>query len=312
MRARAVLLVGAVAALVVGCSGTSQPADEGAAASPSPAAPPSAVAPLPTPEPTAAPPTATPTPEPTPAPTPTTAPLPAGVTPAPAWLGTRVLPRRPDGFGEVQPTPPELVDRRFTTEDLLPPPPDDAFRATTGPVPAGVAARSSWHPQCPVSLDDLAYVTVTFWGFDERPHTGDLLVNAAVADDVVEVFRRLHAARFPLEQVRVIRADEVDAPPTGDGNVTTAFVCRPTTGATSWSQHASGLAIDVNPFHNPYVRGDVVLPELASAYRDRDDHRPGMIQPGDAVTQAFADIGWGWGGDWHSLADWMHFSASGR
>ena len=306
MRARTVLLVGAVAALLAGCSGAGSSADGAVTAAP--------VAPSPSPPAPDRPssPDPAPSPEPTPSPSATADPLPPGVTPAPAWLGTRLLPERPDGLGEVRPTPPELVDRRFATEDLLPPPPDDTFRATTGPVPAGVAARSSWHPQCPVALEELAYVTVTFWGFDERPHTGDLLVNAAVADDVVEVFRRLHAARFPLEQVRVIRADEVDAPPTGDGNVTTAFVCRPTTGATSWSQHASGLAIDVNPFHNPYVRGDVVLPELASAYRDRDDHRPGMIQPGDAVTRAFAEIGWGWGGDWTSLRDWMHFSASGR
>ena len=64
-------------------------------------------------------------------------------------------------------------------------------------------------------------------------------------------------------------ADELDAPPTGDGNNTGAFACRPTRGATSYSQHAYGLAIDVNPFQNPYVKGDLVLPELASSYLER-------------------------------------------
>ena len=69
--------------------------------------------------------------------------------------------------------------------------------------------------------------------------------------------------------------------------------------------------VDINPFHNPYLKGDLVLPELASAYIDRTDVRPGMIQPGDVVVEAFAAIGWAWGGDWNSLKDWMHFSASG-
>jgi hypothetical protein len=159
---------------------------------------------------------------------------------------------------------------------------------------------------------DLRYVTVSFWGFDGHPHTGELLVHATVAEDIVTVFARLHEARFPLEEMRITRADELDAPPTGDGNNTGSFVCRPTRGSSSWSEHARGLAVDVNPFHNPLVREGVVLPELATAYADRDLHRPGMIQPGDAVTEAFAAIGWQWGGTWRSMSDWMHFSHNGR
>ncbi len=230
----------------------------------------------------------------------------------PEWLGTRVLPFRADGYGEVQPTPPELADRRLMTIDLLQPPADNEFRWSASPVPEDVAARSSWSPGCPVTLDELAYVNVSHWGFDVLPHTGELLVNAAVAEDVVAVFRSIYEAGFPIEQMRVIRADEIDAAPTGDGNETTSFVCRPAVGSTNWSQHAFGLAIDINPFHNPYLKGDLVLPELASAYTDREDVRPGMVVEGDAVTQAFADIGWGWGGRWNSLKDWMHFSQNGH
>jgi hypothetical protein len=218
-----------------------------------------------------------------------------------------------DGLAAAQPTPPELDDRR------LPPPPSDlpapageAFAATIAEVPADVLARSTWTSACPVAAGDLRHVLLTFWGFDDRVHTGELLVHADVAEDVVGVFGALHAARFPLEEVRVIGPDELDAPPTGDGNVTTGFVCRDTRGASSWSQHAYGLAVDLNPFHNPYVKGGVVLPELATSYTDRRRLRPGMIESGDAVTAAFAAIGWGWGGDWSSLADPMHFSRNGR
>ncbi|MFN2556619.1 MAG: M15 family metallopeptidase [Nitriliruptorales bacterium] len=229
----------------------------------------------------------------------------------PSWLGTRVLPRRPDGFGEVRPTPPELQDRRFASLDLLPPPHDHRFDVRVQTVPGEVARRSTWHPQCPVALEDLRYVMLTYWGFDERPHTGELLVHAAAAEDLIRVFRRLYAARFPIEEMRVVSSEELRAAPTGDGNNTTSFACRPTTGGTTWSEHAYGLAVDINPFHNPYLKGDLVLPELATAYTKRSWRRAGMIAAGDEVTESFATIGWGWGGAWRSAKDWMHFSRSG-
>ncbi|MPZ88209.1 MAG: M15 family peptidase [Nitriliruptorales bacterium] len=244
-------------------------------------------------------------------PAPAESPLPEGLE-RPDWLATRVLPLRADGFGEIQPTPPELADRRLPPPDLLPPPEGDAFAATLEPVPDDVLARSTWSSECPVDVSDLRYLTVTFWGFDDRPHTGELLVHASVAEDLTTVFGRLYEARFPIEEMRVIARRELDAPPTGDGNNTTAFVCRPTTGGTRWSEHAYGLAADINPFHNPYVKGDLVVPELASAYLDRELERPGMIQAGDPVTEAFAAMGWGWGGAWRSVKDTMHFSHNGR
>ena len=229
----------------------------------------------------------------------------------PAWLGKRVLPRTADGYGEIQPTPPVLRARRFPTVDLLPPPRGNAFTSTATRVPREVVQRSTWSRDCPVGLDDLRYLTVSFWGFDQRAHTGELLVHRDIAKDITAVFRRLHQARVPIEEMRVVDAPELDLPPTGDGNNTTAFVCRPVRGATSWSQHAYGLAIDVNPFFNPYVKGDVVLPELASFFTRRERERPGMHVEGGASVRAFNSIGWQWGGMWSSTKDWMHFSATG-
>jgi hypothetical protein len=223
-----------------------------------------------------------------------------------------LLPLRPDGHGEVQPTPPELADRQLETVDFLEPPTSEEYLATVEPIPADVLARSSWTEECPVTLDELRYLTVSHHGFDGRVHTGEMIVNTAVAGDVVEVFRRLFEAEFPIEQMRVTRLEEVDDHPTGDFNETGSFVCRPAVGSTNWSQHAYGLAIDVNPFHNPYLKDDLVIPELASAYADRGDVRLGMIFAGDVVTEAFTDIGWAWGGNWDTIKDWMHFSTTGR
>lgn len=237
--------------------------------------------------------------------------LPPGVDEAPAWLGKRVLPLGPDGFGTVRQTPRPLRDRRLVTEDLLPAPRGDRFESAIGRVPGEVLQRSTWRRSCPVARNELSYVTVSFWGFDGEPHTGELIVHRSAAREVVSVFRSLHRAKWPIEEMRVTSGPELDAPPTGDGNNTSAFVCRPARLSAEWSQHAYGLAVDINPFHNPYVRGDIVLPELAIAYRNRNWRRPGMIRSSDVVTRAFAGIGWTWGGEWTSAKDWMHFSRSG-
>jgi hypothetical protein len=234
------------------------------------------------------------------------------VTRRPAWLGERVLPRRPDGFGEIRPTPGILRRRRLPTIDVLPPPRSARFSATIRPVPRPVVERSTWRPNCPVSIDELSYVTMSFWGFDHETHTGEMLVNASVAQEIVGVFKRLFESRFPIEEMRVVTREEQHAPPTGDTNNTSSFVCRPVTLGSTWSEHSYGLAVDVNPFQNPYARGDLVAPERALAYVSRTWRRPGMVFEGDVATKAFAAIGWGWGGRWSSLRDWMHFSQSGH
>lgn len=228
--------------------------------------------------------------------------------------GVHVLRVTADGFGEILPTPKSLRNRRYPTVDRLAPPEDGAFRSTVGPVTDEIRQRmgETWSPSCPVRLDDLSYVTVSFRGFDDAAHTGELVVAAAEAVDVVSVFEALFAADFPIEEMRLPTTADLDAPPTGDGNNTAALVCRAARGQTTWSAHAYGLAIDVNPFLNPYVKGDLVLPERASAYLDRTRTQPGIIHDGDLVVREFARIGWTWGGSWNSLKDYQHFSATGR
>ena len=231
----------------------------------------------------------------------------------PAWLGTRVLPVDPaTGYGVVRPTPPALRHRRWTLPDEVTTLPGRGYASrVVSPAPAHVVRRSTWRPGCPVRADELAWVRVVFWGFDAERHTGELLVHRDVAADVARVFGALYRARFPQEQVGILRTWDPDAPPTGDGNGTGAFVCRPSTGASYFSQHAYGLAIDLNTFQNPYAKGAVVLPELASSYLRRGDVRSGMVTADGPVVRAFAAIGWEWGGDWRYSKDYMHFSRNG-
>ena len=82
---------------------------------------------------------------------------------------------------------------------------------------------------------------------------------------------------------------------------------------TNWSQHAYGLAIDINPMQNPYVTSDgYIFDYHARRYRDRSLHLPGMIHPDDAVVRAFEAIGWTWAGSWTHDKDYMHFSQNGH
>ncbi|WP_307807824.1 M15 family metallopeptidase [Nocardioides xinjiangensis] len=245
-----------------------------------------------------------------------TQPLPAtgfGSVP-PRWLGTRVLPEDPrTGYGRVLPTPSVMRHRRWTLPDDVRPLPGRGYASeVVAPAPRRVVRRSTWRPGCPVAATDLAWVRLAFWGFDGRRHTGELLVHRAVAHDVAQVFGVLYRARFPQEQVGIVGSYDPDAPSTGDGNGTGAFVCRSSTGASYFSQHAYGLAIDLNSFQNPYAKGDVVLPELASSYLARARVRSGMVTADGPVVRAFARIGWEWGGAWRYSKDYMHFSRNGR
>ena len=92
--------------------------------------------------------------------------------------------------------------------------------------------------------------------------------------------------------------------------MTGSFACRPVRGGTEYSQHAYGLAVDLDPFQNPYHRDDLVLPELASSYLDRW-LRPGMITPDDRGARVRVDrLGVG-----RRLVDaegLQHFSLTGR
>ena len=233
--------------------------------------------------------------------------------PVEPWVvGANALPRRRDGYGVVRSTPPALVDRRLPTIDRLPPPPTTAFGSTIGPVPPEVLARSSWTPACPVKPEQLRYLVMSFRGFDARAHTGEMLVNASVAQTVVDVFKKLFAAGFPLEEMRISPGAELNLPPTGDRNNTEGFICRPRRGQNRWPAPAFGLAIDLNPFHNPYVSGDLVVPELASSYLSRGRVRSGMILDGGPVVRAFDAAGWKWGGRWPGPVNFAHFSTDGH
>jgi len=164
----------------------------------------------------------------------------------------------------------------------------------------------SWRPGCPVPPAELRLVTVTYWGFDGAPHRGELVVHEDLAGAFVRVFERLYRARFPIRAMVPVEAYHGSDDASMAADNTSAFNCRYVAGTRTWSAHAYGRAVDVNPVENPYLVGGRVLPPAGRAYLDRRDARPGMVLPGDAVTRAFAAEGFRWGATFGE-PDYQHF-----
>jgi len=186
-------------------------------------------------------------------------------------------------------------------------------------VRALVTKSGNHHAGCPVSFAGLRLLTVTHWGFDGKPQRGQMVVNARYATQLGQVFRKLYALHFPIRHMSL---SDIYGPVKGrpkDGDVTASFECRqaaasPCTGKArtgTWSMHAYGEAIDINPVENPYVGCGMTRDKTALSYLNRSRARPGMVTP--AVVAAFGSIGWGWGGAWTGATkDYMHFSANGH
>jgi D-alanyl-D-alanine carboxypeptidase len=189
------------------------------------------------------------------------------------------------------------------------------YRSSVRPLPTWlrqVMRGSSWHTGCPVGLDRLRLVGVTYWGFDREAHHGRLVVHRRVAHDVARAFGRIYAARFPIRKIRLVDRYGADDKRSMRADNTSAFNCRYRNGVCcTWSMHAYGKAIDVNPVENPELWSGGVAPPNGAAYVDRSVHRRGMIYRGDAVWSAMHAIGWRWGGSWTS-PDYQHFSTNGK
>jgi SpoIID/LytB domain protein len=193
-----------------------------------------------------------------------------------------------------------------------------AFEGEVFPIGPALRARligRNFHEGCPVPIRDLRLVRVSYRTFDGDVRRGPLVINERVADNVVWVFRRLFEAGFPIHRIGLPPRYRPPKPSDRDStrDLSSSFNCRPATGSTTLSQHSYGWAIDINPLRNPHVTPDGhALRPAARPYLDRSRRVRGMIHAGDVVVRSFAAIGWEWGGNWHTLKDYMHFSLTGR
>ena len=262
----------------------------------------SSVLSTPSPEPTATP---TPTLTPTVTPTPTITP-----TPTPAVLTSL------DGYAPGDVIADELIDtsnlsQYFTVSEICEG--DAVYQRIAG---------QSFVYNDDIALSELRYLKVLHVNFDGVYQVGEMIVNAAVAQEVTEILELLCEARYEIYSMYLIDdfwvGNGTDSDTNSiDHNNTSCFCYRPATGGGSLSRHALGLAIDLNPQQNPYVRvnADGSLScehENAAAYvADRSEDVPHVITESDYAYQLFTARGWTWGGSWNNPRDYQHFQTGG-
>jgi len=194
------------------------------------------------------------------------------------------------------------------------------FTSTVRPLAPSQRAQLTgqfWHAGCPVSLTALRLLSVTYVDFAGKVQTGDLVVNRSAAAPLARVFRRLYELRFPIRHLRFGETYVPQRSQPADGDISGSFECRRAvpspcgSGTGHWSNHAYGLAFDLNPIENPYTGCGRTRERASLPYLNRAKIRKGMVTP--AVVRAFRSVGWGWGGSWAgSTKDYMHFSWNGH
>lgn len=183
------------------------------------------------------------------------------------------------------------------------------------PIGEDIKARmrgKSYKANCTVPFDELCYLSVLHYDLNGEIRRGEMVCNRLIADDLLEIFRVLFDARYPIERMVLIDDYDADDERSMLANNSSAFNFRFIAGTNKLSSHSRGLAVDINPLYNPYVkrRKDGTLfvsPEAARPYADRSREFPCKIDADDLCCREFLRHGFVWGGDWHSLKDYQHF-----
>lgn len=173
---------------------------------------------------------------------------------------------------------------------------------------SGISYRENSH----ISLSQLRYITLAHHGIDGREHIGELIVNEAIADDIIYIFGELYDAKYPIEKLRLVDEYSGDDVRSMADNNSSAFNYRVIAGTDTLSRHALGMAIDVNPLYNPYITflpdgAEHCSPPQGLPYADRRRDFPMKIDENDLCFKLFTERGFEWGGNWSHAKDYQHF-----
>ena len=161
----------------------------------------------------------------------------------------------------------------------------------------------SYQPNPHIQRADLRYLRVLHYDYDGRTHQGELVCNKRIASKLLTIFRELTLSdNYDADDERQMRA-----------NNTSCFCYRAVSDTKHLSKHAYGLAIDINPLYNPYVRyrkkdgHRIVEPATGVPYVDRKKDFRYKITTEDLCYKLFIKHGFTWGGSWRSMKDYQHF-----
>lgn len=181
-----------------------------------------------------------------------------------------------------------------------------AFSADT--IPEAVRLRMQDRPEAVSDLlPDLRYLRLLYYDYNGRVRKGEMVCNKAIAEDLLYIFKELYKAQYPIAGIRLTDDFDGDDIRSMEANNTSCFNYRTATNSEKLSAHALGMAVDINPLQNPYVKGEVVEPEAARPYADRTAEFGHKITEDDLCCRLFRSRGFQWGGSWTSVKDYQHF-----
>lgn len=169
----------------------------------------------------------------------------------------------------------------------------------------------SYKTDCTIPYEDLRYISVKYYDFDNQVQTGEIICNKAIAQDLVEIFYELYCNEYQIDKIRLVDEYQADDDLSCADNNTSCFNFRTVDQTSTLSKHAQGLAIDINPFQNPYVTypngKERISPAGSEPYADRSSGLPHIITENDLCYRLFTAHGFTWGGHWKTLKDYQHF-----
>jgi len=165
----------------------------------------------------------------------------------------------------------------------------------------------SYPKDCTVKREELRYLTVLHVDAKGKTHKGELVCNKMIANDLIDIFKKLYDAKYPIERMQLIDNFDADDERSMAANNTSCFCYRVVNGSSKLSNHSLGMAIDINPLYNPCVRNKKVQPKSGAPYTNRARTFSYKIERGDLLWKLFTERGFRWGGAWRSLKDWQHF-----
>ena len=151
--------------------------------------------------------------------------------------------------------------------------------------------------------DNLRLITVRYYSFDNKLHQGQIVIHKDLSEDIKGIFKLIEMKRFKIAKaIPIVYYNWSDEKSMLDNN-TSAFNYRFIAETKRLSNHATGRAIDINPFLNPQVFKDKVYPSSAK-YNSKVE---GTITANSFLVKEFKKMGWLWGGDWKRSKDYQHF-----
>ncbi len=183
------------------------------------------------------------------------------------------------------------------------------------PIPDNIFSMmkgKTYKKNCTVPRSELRYLRCLHTDKEGRSIVGEMVVNKAIANDVLDILYKLYRAKYPIERMRLIDYWNADDERAMRANNSSCFNFRFISHTHTVSKHGRGMAVDINTLYNPYHKRlrngkEVIEPATARPYLDRSKKHAYMIQRGDLCYRLFKEKGFRWGGDWKHSKDYQHF-----